>query len=348
VDGTIGAPVTELTQRIAATPGVAAVSAINHAPLIGDLWTRGFSIEGRPVAEPGQGPAAVYRVTLPGYFDTMRMSIQRGRDFTMQDDQGAPGVVIVSANMARRHWPGEDAIGKRVVVSQSPLDADARWRTVIGVVADAARESWEGGRGDEIYLPYLQASDYLSDDAPPFTYLTVVVRARRGDAAGLMGQMRAHVAEMDRSVAVSDVTTMEEATARALARPRFQRTLLSLCAAAALLLAAAGIHGVVNYGVTRRTREIGLRLALGARGGAVGALVVWQALRQVLLGVAAGWLGTLLIARLMAGLLHGVTPGDPTTLAGATAVLVVVALVASAIPAWRASRVDPVVALREE
>jgi putative ABC transport system permease protein len=123
---------------------------------------------------------------------------------------------------------------------------------------------------------------------------------------------------------------------------------LSICALVALLLAAAGIHGVVNYGVARRTREIGLRLALGARGRDVGALVVWQALRQVLLGVVAGWLGTLALARLMAGLLHGVTPSDPATLVAATAVLVGVALAASAVPAWRASRVDPVVAMRED
>jgi predicted permease len=339
---------TELMERLAATPEVAAVSAINHAPLVGDLWTRGFSIEGRPVPEPGEGPAAVYRVTLPGYFDVMRLPIQRGRDFTIRDGEGAPRVVIVSANLARRHWPGEEAIGKRVVVNQSPDEPEAHWRTVVGVVADAARESWEGGRGEEIYLPYLQASDYLSEAPARFTYLTFVARARRGDAATLIPQVRTIVAAMDRGVAIADLTTMEAAAARSLGRPRFQRALLSICALVALLLAAAGIHGVVNYGVARRTREIGLRLALGARGTDVGALVVRQALRHVLVGVVAGWLGTLVLGRLMAGLLHGVAPSDPATLVAATAVLVGVALAASAIPAWRASRVDPVVTMRED
>ena len=163
----------------------------------------------------------------------------------------------------------------------------------------------------------------------------------------LVPQARAIVTSLDRDVAFSDVITMDDAAARALARPRFQRALLSLCALVALLLAAAGIHGVVNYGVTRRNREIGLRMALGAQRAEVGSLVVRQSVRHVLVGLAAGWVGTLLVARLMTGLLHGVTPGDPTTLIGATAVLLIVAVAASAIPAWRAPRVDPVTAMRE-
>jgi predicted permease len=337
---------TDLTGRLAAMPGVAAASAINHLPLEGDLWTRGFNIEGRPVAAPGEGPGAVYRASLPGYFDVMRLRVVRGRDFTWQDTASAPGVVILSENLARRHWPGEDAIGKRLVIG-SPLTADAEWRTVIGIVADAANESWEGGRGDEMYLPYLQARDYAGLDAPPFMYLTFVVRAQNGEPSALAPRARAVVAGVDRDAAFSDVMTMDDAAARALARPRFQRTLLSLCALVALLLAAAGIHGVVNYGVTRRGREIGLRMALGAQRAEVGWLVVRQSLRHVLVGLAAGWVGTLVLARLMTGLLHGVTPGDPATLIGATAVLLVVAVAASALPAWRASRVAPVVAMRE-
>jgi putative ABC transport system permease protein len=337
---------TDLRARLAAMPGVAAVSAINHLPLEGDLWTRSFAIEGRPVAAPGEGPGAIYRVSLPGYFEVMRLPMLRGRDFTWQDTASAPGVVILSENLAHRHWPGEDALGKRLVVG-SPLAADAQWRTVVGIVADAASESWEGGRGDEMYLPYLQASDYLDLDASRFTYLTFVARAQDGQPASLAPHARAVVASLDRDAAFSDVMTLDEAASRALARPRFQRTLLSLCALVGLLLAAAGIHGVVNYGVTRRGREIGLRMALGAQRAEVGSLVVRQSLRQVLLGVAAGWMGTLLLARLMTGLLHGVTPGDPATLAGATAVLLLVAVAASAAPAWRASRVQPVVAMRE-
>ena len=338
----------ELTERLAAAPGVAAVSAINHLPLDGDLWTRSFAIEGRPLAAPGEGPGAVYRVALPGYFNVMGLPIMRGRDFTWQDADGAPGVVIISENLARRHWPGEDVLGKRLVIGRSPLAPDARWLTVVGVVADAARDSWEGGRGEEMYLPYLQAPDYGAATSPRFSYMTFVVRERNKQAAALVPQARAIVSAMDRGVAFSDVTTMEAAASRALARPRFQRTLLSLCALVALLLAGAGIHGVVNYGVTRRAREIGLRMALGAQRREVGSLVVRQSIRQVLLGVAGGWLGTVLLARLVTGLLHGVAPGDPATLVVATVVLLVVAVAASAVPAWRASRVDPVAAMRED
>lgn len=337
---------TELTERLAAAPGVAAVSAINHLPLEGDLWTRSFAIEGRPVAAPGEGPGAIYRVSLPGYFDVMKLPLVRGRDFTWQDTASAPGVVILSDNLARRHWPGEDALGKRLVVG-SPLAADAQWLTVVGIVADAARDSWEGGRGEEMYLPYLQERNFGRASAPRYTYLTFVAREEKGQAGALAPHARAIVSNLDRDAAFSDVMTMDEAASRALARPRFQRTLLALCALVALLLAAAGIHGVVNYGVTRRGREIGLRMALGAQRAEIGSLVVRQSVRHVLVGLAAGWIGTLLLTRLMTGLLHGVTPGDPTSLLGATAVLLLVAVVASALPAWRASRVDPVVAMRE-
>ena len=193
---------TDLTGRLAAMPGVAAASAINHLPLEGDLWTRSFNIEGRPVAAPGEGPGAVYRVSLPGYFDVMRLRVVRGRDFTWQDTASAPGVVILSENLARRHWPGEDAIGKRLVIG-SPLAADAQWRTVIGIVTDAANESWEGGRGDELYLPYLQARDYAGLDAPPFMYLTFVVRAQNGEPSALAPRARAVVAGVDRDAAFS-------------------------------------------------------------------------------------------------------------------------------------------------
>lgn len=339
---------TELAERLAAVPGVASVSAINHLPLAGDMWTRGFAIEGRPPSAPGEGPAAVYRVTLPGYFETMRLPLRRGRDFSWQDSVGAPGVAILSENLARRHWPGQDVLGRRIVVGQSPADPDARWLTIIGVVADAARDSWEGGRGEELYLPYLQRDDYLASNTSPFSYLTYVIRAGSGPAGALMPRAREIVAGMDRGVAISDVMALDDAVARELARPRFQLALLSLCAALALLLAAAGIYGVVNHGAARRAREIGLRLALGAQRGQVRGLVVRQSLWHVGIGVAAGWVVTLGLARAMAGLLHGVAPGDPLTLVGATLVLLVVALMASLVPAWRASRIEPVAALREE
>ncbi len=338
----------DIAERFAALPGVTGASAINHLPLRGDMWMRGFAIEGRPVAAAGEGATAVYRVVLPGYFETMRLPVRRGRDFTWQDSMDAPGVAIVSRNLARRHWPGRDPIGTRIVIGE-PTSPDARWLTIVGIAEDAARETWDGGRGEEIYLPYLQVSDYLTRDAPQYTYLTYVIRIVDPlPASAPLAAARAAVAAAAPTVAVSDVTTMELAVARALARPRFQLWLLATCALIALALAAAGIYGVVSYATGRRLREIGLRLALGAQPREVRALVVRQASGHVLAGVALGIAGALAVGRLMTALLHGVSPTDPATLAAATIILLTVALVASGVPAWRASRVAPSVALRED
>lgn len=339
---------TELAQRLGRLPGVSAVSAINHRPLDGDLWTRSLAIEGHPRSGDAAPLGAAYRATLPNYFRTMGLPLQRGRDFSWQDVAGAPGVAIVSANLARRHWPGQDALGARILVGQSPDAPDARWLTVVGIAEDAARDGLTTGRGDEVYVAYLQTPDYLTSVTPPYSYLTYVLRAPDGSAAALLPAARRIVSELDRGVAISDMATMEEVTGKALARPRFQLTLLAACAVLALVLAAAGIYGVVSYAVSRRVREIGLRIALGAQRGSVQTLVVGQSLRHIAIGVIVGLVGAYLLGQVMTRLLHGVTAGDPLTLAAAALLLGAVALVASGIPAWRASRIAPVVALREE
>lgn len=338
---------TDLAQRLAALPDVESASAINHLPLAGDLWTLGFTIEGRPPASPGEGPAAAYRATLPGYFHTMRLPVVRGRDFTWRDTAGAPGAAIISDNLARRHWPGEEALGQRIALGDAS-GTDVQWMTVVGVVADAVRDAWGGGRGEELYVPYLQTADYLTSDAPPFSYLTFVLRSRSDRPGALVAAAQGVVASLDRGVAVSDVETMPQVVARELARPRLQLTLLALCAVIALMLAAAGIYGLVSYAVARRSREIGLRMALGAQRGEVRRMVVGQSLRRVAIGVVAGLIGALALTRLMASLLYGVQPADPATFVVSTLLLIGVAALASSVPAWRASRIEPVVALREE
>ena len=339
---------TELADRLRSTPDVTAVSAINHLPLRGDLWTRSLAIAGRLPARPGEGLSAVYRVVLPDYFATMGMRLVRGREFTRQDVAGAPDVVIISDNLARRHWPGEEALGQRILVGESPSNPNARWRTIVGIAPDAVRNSWEGETGGEAYLPYLQAADYLSAPESRYTYLTLVIRGRGSRVRALEAPVREAALSLDKGASVSDVTTMEEAIGRALARPRFQSTLLALFAAVALMLAAAGVYGVLAHAMARRTREIGLRLALGAQRGQVRRMVVGQSMRRVALGVLVGLVSALMLTRLMATLLHGVRPGDPVTLAGVSAVLITVALLASYIPAWRASRIDPMGALRDD
>ena len=339
---------TELAGRLAALPDVSSVSAINHLPIKGDLWTRSFAIAGRPPSRPGEGPGAVYRVVLPDYFGTMRMGLVRGRDFTRQDTADGPGVVIISENLARRHWPGEDPLGKRIVVGQSAADPDARWMTIVGIAPNAVSDTWEGGGGSEVYLPYLQTTDYLTGPASRYTYLTFVVRGGGSDVRALAAPARAAVVSLERGASVSDVTTMEEAVGRALARPRFQLMLLSVFAGIALMLAAAGVYGVMSYAVARRRREIGLRLALGAPREQVRRMVLVQSLKRVALGMLVGLAGAAGLTRLMSNLLYGVGPGDPATFAAVTALLAAVALMASWMPAWRASRIDPAAALREE
>lgn len=336
---------TELLGRLRSLPAVQSASAINHLPIHGDIWTRGFMVEGRPEARPGEGPNAAYRVVLPGYFETMGLRLVRGRDFSNSDSRDAPGVVILSENLGRRHWPGEDPIGKRIALGRS--EAGGRdWLTVIGLVQDAVRDSWNASAGDEIYLPYLQTIPYLDNPESRYTYLTVVIKAR-GEPASLAAPLRNTVATLDRGASVSDITTMEDAIARALAGPRFQLTLLGLFAGVALLLAAAGIYSVMSYAVSRRTREIGVRLALGAQRSDVLRMVLRQVLMHVAFGTVAGLMGASLLTRLMSSLLYEVQPGDPVTFALVSGILAGVALLAGYVPARRASRIDPLGALRD-
>jgi putative ABC transport system permease protein len=337
----------EALDRLRALPGVRAASAINHLPLHGDVWDRSFSIEGRPPVRPEERASADYRVVLPDYFKTMRLPLVRGRDFTAADDLSALRVVIVNEHFARTHWPGKDPIGRRFTLDVVGATREPTWMTIVGVVRNAVRDTWGAPPGEEMYLPYLQQRDYLGGDATRHTYLTTVVRTE-GDPAALAAPARDTIASIDRAVAVADVLTMDEAVSEQLSRPRFQLTLLGLFAGVALLLAAAGIYSVMSYAIARRTQEIGLRVTLGAQGRDVVALVLGQAMSRVAIGAAFGLVGSLLLTRLMGNLLYGVRPTDPLTFGVVSLVLIGTALLASYLPARRASRIDPIVALRQE
>jgi putative ABC transport system permease protein len=335
----------QLLGRVRALPSVRSASAINHLPLAGDLWTRPFLIEGKPIPRPGEAPEAVYRVTWPGYFHTMNIRILQGREITESDTMNSPSVVVINEALARYCWPSEDPVGKRIALLDSL--PNPQWLTVVGVAKNAKQEDWAATPYIEFYFPYLQSREYLEDLHSHFSYLTLVVRTS-GDPALLAPAIRSEVRALDEDVTVSQVQTMEQAVADSTAQPRFYLLLLGIFAAVALTLAAVGIYGVMSYSVARRTHEIGLRMTLGATRSDVLKLVAGQGVILALGGAAAGLAGALPLTHLMASLLYGVRPPDLLTFAVVSALLTAVALLASYIPARRAAKVDPMVALRYE
>ena len=326
--------------RIRTLPGVRSASGINHLPLGGDIWGWDFAIEGRPKPRPGESPSAVYRIVMPGYFEAMRLRLLRGRDIQPSDDTHAPGVVIINERAARRYWPGEDPIGKRIAF-------DGKWLTIIGIVKDARQGDWVGGIDPEVYLAALQNGDFLGDPGSHASYITLVVRTA-GDPAAMSGAVQKAVWSFDRNLPISEVVTMDQVIAEKNAQPRFEMFVLGIFAGIALLLAAVGIYGVMSYSVSRRTHEIGIRLSLGADRGSVLRMVVGQGMLLAVAGSIAGLAGSLALSRLMKGLLYDVHPFDPLTLGGVTAALYLVALVSSIVPALRATRIETMASLRAE
>lgn len=336
----------QLLEKVRALPGVVSAGAINHLPLAGDLWGWPFAIEGRPKPHRGDEPAAVYRIAMPGYFETMRLPLLRGRTILASDDARAAGVVIVNQRAADEYWPGEDPIGKRI-----SLDYDAghppTWITVIGVARNAKQGNWASKPEPEIYLAALQNRDFLERAESHFEYLTLVVRTS-GNPGDMAPAVRRVVWSLDRNLPISEVLTMDGVVAEATAQPRFETLLLGIFAMVALLLAAVGIYGVMNYSVSRRTREIGIRISLGASRAEVVRMVVRQGMLQVLAGMAAGFAGALLLTRLMGKMLYGVQPDDPATFGGVAILLGLTAFAATCVPARKATRIEPMVALRSE
>ena len=342
-----GAFFEQLTRSAAALPGVASASLVNHVPLAGDVWGTRYHADGQSAVPRENWPRATWRVAMPGYFRTMGIALRRGRGITEQDRADAAPVAVVNAALATAAWPGEDALGRRLTLD------DSTWITVVGVVADVAQDEWGAPPRAELYLPYAQDADYRDGAGNIFAALTLVLRADCAadvscDASALALAVRRLVSGMDPAVAVSRVQPMERVVADATGRPRFYLALLGTFAAIALALAAVGIYGVTAYAVERRTREIGIRIALGADPWRVVGLVVAQGMVLVAAGAAVGVAGALMLTRLLAGLLYGVGTTDPATFVAVTLLLGGVALVATVIPAARVARTDPLEALRAE
>jgi putative ABC transport system permease protein len=335
----------ELLEHVRVLAGVESAGGINHLPLEGDMWGWPFRIEGRSKPRPGESPSAVYRIATPGYFQSMRLPLLQGRNIDATDDAKAPGVVVINERAARTFWPNENPIGKHITFSGN---ADVTvWLTIIGVVKDAKQGDWAAKPYPEVYLAAFQNAEFLESPESHFQYITLVAHTA-GDPAALAAAIKSTVWSIDRNLPVSEVVTMDDVVDRANAQPRFETMLLGVFAGVALIMAAVGIYGVVSYSISRRTHEIGIRVSLGASRSEILVLVLRQSLLLALIGSGVGMAGALLLARLMTKLLYGVPPTDALTFVGVTVLLLSVALTASYIPACRATRVDPIVALRYE
>ncbi|HEX8282764.1 MAG TPA: ABC transporter permease [Pyrinomonadaceae bacterium] len=331
----------DLLARVESLPGVRSAAVTSWIPLAATQGDSiGISPEGHPDPLPGQGkrPTAVTRVVSPEYFDTMGIRLLQGRGFEDGRDRvDSPAVILISEAFARRFWPNESAVGKRVNAGDPNDPAD--WCEVVGVVRDVRQFELAAEPKPQMYFSYTQAGFFLP------RHLVVGTDA---DPLAVAGAVRKTVWEVDREQPVSNISTMRDVLSESLARERFSMLLLGVFAALALMLAAVGLYGVMSYTVAQRTREIGLRMALGARPSDVLRLVVGQGLRLALAGVVLGLLASFALTGLMKSLLYGVSATDPATLVTISLVLVAVALVASYIPARRATRVDPLIALRYE
>jgi predicted permease len=331
---------TTLLGSLIGIPGVEHSGAVNWAPLTAQLVRGDFSIEG--VAQMPRGYILDKMTATPGYFRALGIELLYGRDFTAQDDSRAPGVVVISQSVAQRFWPphGAGAIGKRLTGEDDPQAED--WLTIVGVVDDVAQQGLTQTRGAAMYTPVLQTSRtfFLSD-------MTFVVRTQRAPG-DVMPAMRAAVWELDPDLPIPTLTTMNDLVTRTIAEPWFEARLLAIFSMLALLLAAIGTYGVLAHDMTARTHEIGLRMALGARRVDVAGMMLRRTLLVVVPGILLGVIGALALTRVLANSLFEVTPSDPVTFATVSAVLLTVALLAAAVPARRATRVDPLVALRQE
>jgi putative ABC transport system permease protein len=331
-------------QKIESLPGVESASAINFPPLAVQYTTVPFSVEGRaPEEEP---PTARYSIISPDYFKTMGIPLLAGRPFTEQDADEARGVAIISRSMAERFWPNDDPLGKRILPQFPKPQKTTFWLpesrnlplTIVGVVRDVKQEGINDPELPQMYLPYLQN---------PSSIMNLVIRTQ-SDPLSYAEAVRREVYAVDKDQPVFDIKTMETLVAESFSQPHVLAALLVSFAALALLLAAVGVYGVMSYSITERTHEIGIRMALGAQGSDVLKLVIGQGLRLVLFGVGLGLLGALATTRILSSLLFGVSPTEPLIFTGVALLLTLIAMAACYIPARRAMRVDPMIALRHE
>jgi len=323
--------------QIGSLPGVRAAGAISNLPLSGNENVTWIAIEGAAPIPRGKEPVAENRLITPRYFDAMGIDLVSGREFDATDDAGKPLVVIVNEALARQFFPAGDAIGKRI----KRIMDDKQWRTIVGVVRDVRGYSLETQARPQLYHPLAQEPGEADE-------MTMAIRVDAAAMPSLRGAIQQEFKQLDAAVPIANFRTMQQLVTTATARPRFITLLLGLFAATALLLTVVGLYGVVAYGVNQRTREIGLRLALGAQPASVLALIIRQGMQPALAGLGIGIAGAFALMRLLASQLYEVRATDPATFAVVAAALLLIAFVACYLPARRAAMIDPMAALRQE
>lgn len=331
----------QVLKGVSTLPGVEAVGAVSNLPLGGTGMTSAIVIEGRPAPPPGQEPEASYRVVSPDYFNAFGIDLISGRQLTEYDNDHSAPVVVINQQLAQRYWPNENPIGKRMIVQRARMgDRRDVSREVVGVVRTYKHWGLDGRTQSEAYVSYLQT---------PFPSMALVVRSAKDvSPASLTASVTNQIHSVDKNLPVFNVKTMDQVVSESVVPQRLSTMLLGVFAISAMMLAGIGIYGILAYFVTNSTHNIGVRMALGASPGNILKLVVRQGMFLTLVGIGIGALAAVAVARLMKGLLVGVSTTDPVVFAGIALLLALVALMASFIPARRATKVDPLVVLRNE
>jgi putative ABC transport system permease protein len=329
--------------KVRALPGVVSAGLIDDLPLNGEGSHQPVAIEGRPVQAMSDQPEIDTRTITPGYLSTMRIPLLRGRDLSAADAPDRPAVVLISESMAKRFWPNEDPIGRHLTMTFYP----DRVREVVGIVGDVKLEGMDMATSSAtVYLPVNQLSTSSLGEWRPFP-MQVAVRTK-SQPASLVSAVTAAIHSIDSDQPVTDIMTMDDVIDTSLSQRRFSMILLAAFAVLALLLAAVGIYSVLAFAVRRRVREIGIRVALGAEVKDILRLIVTEGMKPALIGLVLGVAGALALGRVLASFIYGIAAYDPLTFAAVAAMLAAVALLASIIPAYRAARIEPTRALREE
>jgi putative ABC transport system permease protein len=326
--------------RLAAVPGVESVGATTNMPFGGNWSTGSFNVEGYTPPENANSPWGDIRMVSPGFFSALQVPLRRGRAFATTDGPSSPAVAVVDDEFVKRFYgAGVDPVGKRLWFGDDTPNDSTEYITIVGVVGHTAHEGLDADARVQLYMPYAQGGRTGG--------LDVAVRTR-GDPMSFVTAVRSALQSVDRDVPLSRIRVLEELVAESMGQRRLSMILLGVFAGLALLLASLGIYGVMSYSVTQRSRDLGVRMALGAARGSVLGLVLRQGMVLAVAGVGIGLVGAFALTRLISSQLYAVKPTDPATFAVVAFLLLAIALVATFVPALRATRVDPVVALREE